>query len=164
MLLPSPAYCLVAALAVIATAIATVPKHLPTCTMIQTESKPPDYGVWEAVLQRHVKPSSIRGIPVHSVDYEGECHPCRRVIHGSSVRTLGSRMKAAVIQVDVVCVTGVASNNVEENTLLPSETSVMRRLHQSGLIGQCWSVTKVPPHAVARSTTTDEVFPSLPGG
>lgn len=47
-------------------------ERAPIFTMPRAESKEPDYNVWEAILRKHVKPSEIRGIPVHSVDYDGE--------------------------------------------------------------------------------------------
>lgn len=44
---------------------------LPARPVVAEMAKSPDYGVWEAVLKAHVKPTTIRGIPVNAVDYEG---------------------------------------------------------------------------------------------
>jgi len=37
-----------------------------------SEMTSPDYAAWEALLKAHVRPSSIRGIEVNAVDYQGD--------------------------------------------------------------------------------------------
>lgn len=39
-------------------------------------SRSPDFSVWDALLKAHVKPTTMRGIPVHAVDYEGTMMMC----------------------------------------------------------------------------------------
>lgn len=68
-----PQYLLIlAAFTFVSTRISLRSERASKLTMPQAESKEPDYNLWEAILQEHVKPSEIRGIPVHSVDYDGE--------------------------------------------------------------------------------------------
>lgn len=56
-------------------------------------SQSPDYGIWEALLKAHVKPTLIRGIPVNSVDYAGEAYE----IHGSCLSVGQFTERTAVI-------------------------------------------------------------------
>lgn len=72
MLLLTRTHYFLGRIALVATSILTVFKQIPDWKMTQAAGKQPDYNLWEALLQKYVKPSEIRGIPLHSVDYEGE--------------------------------------------------------------------------------------------
>lgn len=54
------------------TGLSTVCNQKQAVTVDMSQS--PDYGIWEALLKAHVKPTLIRGIPVNSVDYAGEAY------------------------------------------------------------------------------------------
>lgn len=62
---------------------ATTEIHIPnSCTQHQERQQQqqpaivmtngPNYDAWESVLKAHIKPDTLRGIPVNSVDYNGE--------------------------------------------------------------------------------------------
>lgn len=65
-------------LVLLATGISAVSKQSPPAFAAsdQRAMSQPDYNVWEQVLQKHVKPDVIRGIPVNTVDYDGEIVVC----------------------------------------------------------------------------------------
>lgn len=77
----------------------------------------PDYDAWSKVLHAHIKPSTLRGIPVNAVDYDGEqnerekCNVqevCREVVV----------MMLAYLAGGSCCQAGAAANSVRPTKLL----------------------------------------------